>query len=130
MRTRYGNDELNRFLSIVSIILIIINLFVRVRALHVLVVLLLILIFSRAFSRCFDRRQRENMKYIELKNRFFGGRQQRAYRKSARADRRAAGEGKRILICPSCKEKLRVPVGAGKIKIKCPHCGNEFEETV
>ena len=43
---------------------------------------------------------------------------------------KAAAEGKRVLICPYCKEKLRVPVGAGKIKIKCPHCNQEFEETV
>lgn len=130
MRTRYGNDELNRFLYIVSIALIVLNLFVRVRALHILIVLIIIVTFSRAFSRCFDRRQQENLKYLELKNRFFGSREQRAYRQSVKQDRKAAKEGKRVLICPYCKEKLRVPVGAGKIKIKCPHCHSEFEETV
>lgn len=130
MRTRYGNDELNRFISILSIIIIIINLFLRVRVLHIVVVLLLIIMFCRAFSKCFDRRARENMKYLELKSRFFGSREQRAYNRTRKADRKAAKEGKRVLICPYCKEKLRVPVGAGKIKIRCPHCKQQFEETV
>lgn len=110
--------------------LIVLNLFIQVRALHVLVILVLIVVFSRSFSRCFDKRQQENMKFLELKNRYFGSREQKAYRKAAREDRKAANEGKRVLICPYCKEKLRVPVGAGKIKIKCPHCKSEFEETV
>lgn len=130
MRTRYGNDNLNNFLYIVSLVLIVVNIFLRVRALHVLIVLLIIVTFSRSFSRCFDKRQQENMKFLEIKDRFFGSREQRAYRKSVKADRKAANEGKRVLICPYCKEKLRVPVGAGKIKIKCPHCHSEFEETV
>lgn len=130
MRTRYGNDELNRFILIVCAVLILLNLFLQVRALHVIVILLLILSFSRSFSRCFDKRQQENMKYLEIKNRYFGSKEQKAYRKAAKADRKAANEGKRVLICPYCKEKLRVPVGAGKIKIKCPHCNSEFEETV
>ena len=42
----------------------------------------------------------------------------------------AKNDGKRVLICPYCKEKLRVPVGAGTIKINCPHCHQQFEETV
>ena len=74
---RYGNDELNKFLFIVSLVLIVLNLFLQIRALHVLVVLIIIVSFSRSFSRCFDKRQRENMKYLEIKNRFFGNRQQR-----------------------------------------------------
>lgn len=130
MRGRYGNDELNRFIMILTLVLIVLNLFLRVRALHVLIVLLLILGICRAWSRCFDNRRRENMKYLEIKNRFFGNKQQRAYNKEKRADRKAANEGKRVLICPYCKEKLRVPVGAGKIKINCPHCHREFEEIV
>ncbi|MDO4177157.1 MAG: hypothetical protein Q4D99_06785 [Bacillota bacterium] len=130
MRTRYGNDELNKFLFIVCLVVIGVNLFLQARALHVLVILILIVTFSRSFSRCFDKRAQENMKFLELKNRFFGSREQKVYHKAAKADRKAANEGKRVLICPYCKEKLRVPVGAGKIKIKCPHCNSEFEETV
>lgn len=130
MGARYGNDELNKFLFIVCLILIGVNIFVQWRALHVLVILILIVTFSRAFSRCFDKRQQENYKFLEMKSRFFGNREQKAYRKAQKADRKAANEGKRVLICPYCKEKLRVPVGAGKIKVKCPHCNSEFEETV
>lgn len=37
-------------------------------------------------------------------------------------------DGKIILICPHCRRGLRVPAGAGHIRIRCPHCRNEFEE--
>ncbi len=130
MRGRYGNDELNRFILIICLALIILKLFVNWRVLQLLTVLLLILAFSRAFSRYFDKRRQENMKFLEIKNRYFGNKQQRTYNKQRKADRKAANDGKRVLICPYCKEKLRVPVGAGKIKVNCPHCHREFEETV
>ena len=74
MYGRYGNDDLNKFLLYVSIGLVILNLFIRVRALHVLIILLLIVIFARAWSRYFDKRQQENMKFLEIKNKIFGGR--------------------------------------------------------
>ena len=66
-------------------------------------------------------------RYLELKAKFTGGGGSVG---SNFKDRKAAKEGKRVLICPYCKEKLRVPVGAGNIKIRCPHCKREFEETV
>lgn len=28
--------------------------------------------------------------------------------------------------CPKCKQELRVPRGKGKIRIKCPKCGEQF----
>ena len=43
---RYGNDELNKFLFIVSLVLIVLNLFLQIRALHVLVVLIIIVLVS------------------------------------------------------------------------------------
>lgn len=123
MNGRYGMDQLNRFLLYVALGLVILGFFIRAHWLSVLTVLLMILIFCRYFSRSIYHRQRENMKYLELKSKVFGAKQHRK-------DAKAAREGKRVLICPYCKEKLRVPVGAGKIKINCPHCHRQFEETV
>lgn len=37
--------------------------------------------------------------------------------------------GKIILLCPHCRRGLRVPVGLGNIRVRCPHCGSEFTET-
>lgn len=134
---RYGIDELGRFMLIVAGILIVLRLFVNVHALSVIAVLILIIVYSRAFSRFFDKRRAENMKFLELKRNFTGGRKQgqQTYDYQGNGQFRKAkaaktGDGKRVLICPYCKEKLRVPVGAGTIKINCPHCHQQFEETV
>ena len=36
--------------------------------------------------------------------------------------------GKKIITCPSCFQKLRVPIKMGKrLKISCNRCSNEFE---
>ena len=37
-------------------------------------------------------------------------------------------DGKIIMLCPYCKRGMRVPVGLGKVRVRCPHCGKEFEE--
>lgn len=128
---RYGMDELSRFMLIISAILFVLNIFVRVRFLWVAAVILLILVYSRAFSRFYDKRRAENMKFLEMKNNF--GRKKPgagAYGGGFQRSGAAKNDGKRVLICPYCKEKLRVPVGAGTIKINCPHCHQQFEETV
>ena len=121
---RYGMDELNRFLLYLSLGLIVLGIFLHTYIIRLLTVAVLIVLYCRMFSRSIPNRQRENFKFLEMKKKFTGG------SKAARADRKAAREGKRVLICPYCKEKLRVPVGAGRIKIRCPHCKQEFEETV
>ena len=126
---RYGMDELGRFMLIVSAALMVLNIFVGIRALWVAAVILLILVYSRAFSRFYDKRRAENMKYLEMKSKFTSGRTGSSGG-FKRPGSRPKNDGKRVLICPYCKEKLRVPVGAGKIKINCPHCHNQFEETV
>ncbi len=148
MMGRYGSDELNRFLLIIGAILIIIGLFVHKHILNVLVVAVLILVYCRMFSRNIGKRQEENVKYLEMKAKVTGGRgggstsygrpgTAGGYRGSAsagtgshRSRKKKVQPGKRMFICPYCKGALQVPVGAGRIRIKCPHCGREFEETV
>ena len=38
-------------------------------------------------------------------------------------------DGKLIMLCPYCQRGMRVPAGLGKVRVRCPHCGREFEET-
>ena len=128
MMGRYGMDQLNRFIMYVTLALIVIGFFVHSRPLNFITIILLIILYCRVFSRSIYKRQQENAKYLELKAKFTGGGAKA--KKEQWQDRQASKQGKRVLICPYCKEKLRVPVGAGTIKIKCPHCGQEFEETV
>ena len=149
---RYGSDELNRLLLIIGAILIIIGIFVPKHFLNWIVIIILIIVYCRMFSRNIAKRQQENMKYLEVKARVTGGRGggstgyrgpggygNPGYNGGAGAGGSAGSRprrkqkpapGKRIYICPNCKGALQVPVGAGKIRIKCPHCGSEFEETV
>lgn len=135
MMGRYGNDNLNRFLSYLTLALVVLNIFLHIRIIHTVIVLLLILIYCRMMSRNFPNRQRENMKFEELKAKFTGKGahgygQPSGYGRKGKDGAFKKDDGKRVLICPHCKEKLRVPVGAGKIKINCPHCRNTFEEIV
>lgn len=139
---RYGNDEFNRFLLIAAAVLIVIGIFMPRHWLNVVVVIILCLVYARMFSRNIPRRQEENRKYMEMKGRFTGGQsgvgtggrpEQGAGASAARQAgfrKKDADEGKRIFICPYCKGGLKVPVGAGKIRITCPHCGRSFEENV
>ena len=128
---RYGMDELSRFMLILSAALFVLNIFVHIRFLWVAAVILLILVYSRAFSRFYDKRRAENMKFLEMKNNFTGRKNSAAGAGGGfKRPGAAKNDGKRVLICPYCKEKLRVPVGAGTIKINCPHCHRQFEETV
>lgn len=122
---RNGMDDLNKFLMLVAVILMVLCLFIRIKILTWITILLLVVIYARAFSRAFEKRAKENQKFLEIAAGFMGNKNPKR-----RQDVKAAKEGKRVLICPYCKEKLRVPVGAGTIKIQCPHCKREFEETV
>ena len=94
---RYGTDGLNQFLSVASL------------------VLLLIAIVSRIFSK----RTEENYKFYTFKdrvdNKFRGWKEQWASRKVYHYYR-----------CPQCHQKLRVPRGRGRIQISCPRCGTQF----
>lgn len=134
MRGRYGVDQLNRFLLIVTLILIVIDMFARTRVLHFLTVILLIYTYSRMFSRNIRARSAENQKFLQITSRFRENRN--GYGNSSGRQGGMSGFWKkkdpdhRILRCPGCGEKLRVPRNAGTIRIKCPHCGEQFTKKV
>ena len=126
MRGRYGMDQLNRALMIVALILIVINFFVHLRIINWLAVVLLIYIYCRMFSRNIGRRAAENQKYLQLAGSFRPGRSGSGMHPShAKKDK-----SHKILHCPGCGEKLRVPKGVGKINISCPHCHTKFTKKV
>lgn len=35
----------------------------------------------------------------------------------------------KIINCPYCSKKMRIPTNRGKIRINCPHCKGRFEAT-
>ena len=123
MAGRYGTDRLNQFMLIVLLVCAVINLFIRNGYVSILLtsweVLLIVFIYIRMFSRKLTKRYAENQKYLAVENKvrhFFG---QKKYIQQQRKDYH-------IYSCPSCKQKIRIPKGKGKVSVRCPKCGTEF----
>ncbi len=142
MQGRYGVDDFSRFLLGASVVLMLVNLLLRVSVLNFVVAATLVYIYVRMFSKDYQARYKENLKYIELRGRvknFFGGRSAggasgaaSGAAKSAKdfvdKQKRYAEDRKtnHIYKCPSCGQKIRIPKGKGKICITCPKCKTEF----
>lgn len=120
MAGRYGADQLSRFLSFLALALIVLNLFFRSKVLWVLGIAALILTYVRMFSKNFEKRRRENERYLRLKYQLTGSVRNWADRLKQRRDYV-------FFRCPSCRAMLRVPRGKGKIRVTCRKCGNAFE---
>ena len=116
---RYGTDGLNQFLSIASLVLLLIAIVSRVQIFTGLGIALLIFCYYRTFSRNISKRTEENYKFYTLKDRidgkFRGLKDQWANRKLYHYYR-----------CPKCRQKLRVPRGRGRSQISCHRCGTQF----
>lgn len=119
---RNGSDDLSRFVSVVSVVLMAGAMFGRGSYQYVFWILSiagLVYSYFRIFSRNFDKRREENMRYLEMKNEilsyFHGVKERYSQRKDYKFFR-----------CPSCHAMLRVPRGKGKVKVVCRKCGTSF----
>ena len=143
---RRGIDELGRTMLITALVLSVIGMIVSrsVGWLRIVTSLLsgalLVLIVLRMFSKDFNKRNQENMRYLTIETsvkdwfrRTFG----KQGRGSSYSAPRAKKAGKnptwselkqyKYLICPQCAQRLRVPRGKGRIRVTCTNCGNVFE---
>ena len=118
MQGRYGNDQFNRFLMILVIVCFALSLF-GVRPFYVLGIVLLIYAYFRLFSKNIYKRRQENAVYLRYE---YKVRQWFATFKGDMEQRKTH----HIYRCPSCKQKIRIPRGKGKIEIRCPKCGQTF----
>ena len=102
MSGRYGSDQLNNFLLIFALILLILNLFV-IRNPYLIY-----------------KRRAENDKFLSLiqpvKKRI-------NIIKSNKNDKMH-----KYFLCPNCKQTVRVPRGRGQITITCPKCKQKFDK--
>ena len=123
MAGRNGADQLGRFLSFLTLVLLLLSLVTGGTALSsvfwTLGLVSLVWGLFRSFSRNVGKRQRENEAYLRFTGRF----------------RREAGGAKerfrqrkdyRFFRCPSCKTWLRVPRNKGRVQITCRQCGERF----
>lgn len=143
---RRGMDELSRTMLITALVLSIVGMVVSGTVGWLRIVLsllsgaLLVLIVLRMFSKDFNKRNQENMRYMTIENsvkdwfrRTFGKKGRGSSYSAPRAKR--AGKNPtwaelkqyKYLICPQCAQRLRVPRGKGRIRVTCTNCGNVFE---
>lgn len=115
MYGRYGGDDLNRFLTVVSLILLILSMFRPLWILWFPALGLIIWSNCRALSKKIYKRRRENDAYLRIKKPFaqFFRLQRNKFR-----DRKTH----RYFKCSHCRAVLRVPKGKGTIDVTCPCC--------
>ena len=114
---RTGTDDLNKFLSIASIVLVLLGRFISIFSSLGLVVLIFCL--YRMLSKNLYKRSQENNAYLKQRTallKWFGKTKQHFLQAKTH----------RFFKCPGCKSELRVPRGKGKISITCPKCHVAF----
>ena len=119
MAGRYGVDYLGRFTIIAGLIALLLAGWTRSSLFNLLAWILIIYSYYRMFSRNVYKRTQENQWYLNktYKIRCFFARQ-----KNMMVQRK----NYHIYKCPTCKQKIRIPRGKGKIEIRCPNCSATF----
>ena len=124
MAGRNGMDALNRFLSVVLLVLVLASMLLRnirlAGSLSMIALALLVYVYFRMFSRNIYRRQQENGAYLRERYKITSW-------WNGLRDRWAQRKDYRFYKCPSCRTRLRVPRGKGKLNIVCRKCGTSFQ---
>lgn len=119
MNGRSGVDQLSKFILFLTIVLILISMFTGIQPFYQAAIVLIVIAYYRMLSKNYSRRYNENQIYLKYHNRFFGFfRNKMSFFKQSKTHH--------IYKCPSCKQKIRIPRGKGKIAITCPKCKTEF----
>ncbi|PKM72447.1 MAG: hypothetical protein CVU91_08615 [Firmicutes bacterium HGW-Firmicutes-16] len=124
MYGRYGLDELSKFLSTASLVVIIVSMFLAQTSktvVFLIAIALLVYSYFRIFSKNYEKRRAENAKYLKF-------RQPIVDKIKLRREMWAQRKEFKFFKCPSCKAVLRVPKGKGKIRVVCKKCGTAFEK--
>ena len=119
MTDRNGLDKLSIALIVLALV---INAFSQFFPLLILFSLI-VMIYAvwRVFSKNLAKRRDENYRFTRIL-----GDIKDSYEKWR--FRRQQSKQYKFFSCPSCKSKLRVPRGKGKISITCPRCGLKFSK--
>ena len=122
MTGRCGSDDFSKFLGIASGVALLAAMSAGGGVSYVLwlfAVAGLIYSYIRIFSRKYEKRREENMRYLQIKNEFL------SYFRGAK-DRFSQRKDYKFFRCPSCRAMLRVPRGKGKVRVVCRKCGTSF----
>ncbi len=125
MQGRYGNDQMNSFLMKLFLVELLLSILLRgisrglSNTMYYLGFATIIYVYYRLFSRNIYKRASENQAFL---NKTANIRNKINNQKSIIAQRKTH----HIYKCPTCKQKVRVPRGKGKISIHCPKCHTDF----
>lgn len=121
MQGRYGQDEFSTFLLIVTLVMLVLETFLRVPLLSLLTAALLGYSWFRMLSRNISARYAENQKFLAIRSKVTGF-------FSRTGDKAEELKKYHIYRCPKCGQKIRIPRGKGMIVITCPKCRTEFRK--
>lgn len=117
---RYGGDTLGWFTLALYLILYLLSLFFNSALLVLLSMAAAAVTLFRMLSRNIPKRQAENRWFLAHTGTVRGWwRAVTLHRKD---------KDHKYFRCPNCGQRLRVPRGAGKIRVTCRSCGANFEE--
>ncbi len=123
MQGRYGIDQLSKTILVVGLIIVLVSAFLGNRPIALILYFIgwffVIYCYFRAFSRNVSKRYSENQTFLA---KTYGIRKFFQKQKNMWQQRKVY----HIYTCPSCKQKIRIPKGKGKIEVRCPKCGTTF----
>lgn len=122
MYGRNGFDVLSRDLNIFALFLMLLDSILKTHIIYFIGLLLFVVAIYRICSRNTSKRYAENRTYIAFRTPFIQKVKNQWQHLSSK-------KYYRYYKCSSCKQKLRVPKGKGKIKVTCPKCGLQFIKT-
>ncbi|OUO35607.1 hypothetical protein [Olsenella sp. An290] len=120
LRGRQGPDDLAVFAINLAVVLVVVNLFARTSWLAWVGLALVAYGAFRIQSKNLGARSRENEAFLKALG---------PARPWVQNPRAAWGELRHYkhARCASCKQRVRVPRGKGKLRVTCPRCGSKFE---
>lgn len=130
MYGRYGTDRLNRVMSVVSVVVLIISLpvswlcgkslpgMIVSGVLYAIALGLCIWTITRTFSKKIYKRQAENSKWCAF--------EYKVRRMFRRHNGNKDTDTHVFRDCPKCKATLRLPREKGKHTVRCPRCSHSF----
>lgn len=120
LQGRQGPDDLAVFSMNLAIVVVVVNLFARVSWLGWVALVLIAYSMFRIQSKNLGARARENEAFLKALG---PARPWVQNPRAAWAELRAYKHVK----CASCKQRVRVPRGKGKLRVTCPRCKTKFE---
>lgn len=123
MYGRYGIDELQKFLVVFYIAAAVLKNFFLWKIMYALSVVAAVIFIVRFFSKDIYIRQKENRKYLEIKDKVFGW---------FNRNQKVINDSKTHIFrtCPNCKAKIKLPRKKGNHVCNCPKCGKDFKVRV